>query len=126
MSLILNGVLCQTIEELETQMNGLSETQKTLLRNDFNGASNIGIAPNVPFGVTPRQIRLALLGAGISVQTIEDTINSLPEPNRTAAMITWEYSVEFQRSNPLIQSMAPMLGLTSEQIDQLFTIASTL
>lgn len=126
MSLILNGVLCQTIEELETQMNGLSDTQKTLLRNDFNRVSNVGIVPNVPFGVTPRQIRLALLGAGISVQTIEDAINSLPEPNRSAAMITWEYSVEFQRSNPLIQSMAPMLGLTSEQVDQLFTIASTL
>lgn len=126
MSLILNGILCQTIEELETQMNGLSDSQKTLLRNDFNNVSNSGIVPNVPFGVTPRQIRLALLGAGISITTIENAINSLPEPNRSAAMITWEYSVEFQRSNTLIQSMAPMLGLTSEQVDQLFTIASTL
>lgn len=126
MSLILNGVLCTTIEQLETQMDGLSETQKTILRNDFNGISNAGIVTNIPFAVTPRQIRLALLGAGISVATIEAAIDSLPEPNKSAARITWEYSVEFQRSNPLIQSMSPMLGLTSEQVDQLFLIASTL
>lgn len=126
MGLILNGVMCNTLEELESQMTGLSETQKTILRNDFNGSSNSGVVTNIPFAVTPRQIRLALLGAGISISTIENAIDSLPEPNKSAARITWEYSVEFQRSNPLIQSMSPMLGLTSEQVDQLFIIASTL
>jgi hypothetical protein len=53
-------------------------------------------------------------------------IDSLPEPDRSITRITWEYSIEFQRNNPLLNAMATALGFTQQQIDELFQLASTL
>jgi hypothetical protein len=38
-----------------------------------------------------RQARLALLGAG-KLTAITAAMNALPEPTKSAALITWEYS----------------------------------
>lgn len=124
MALIHNGIRCNTIEELEVQIAELSEEQKQLLRNDFNGIPNVAVSPI--YNVTPRQMRIALVMSGISLSTIDVMIDTLPEPNKSVAKITWEYSVEFQRNNAILTSMAPALGLTSEQVDQLFALAATL
>ena len=75
------------------------------------------VVSNVPSFVTPRQIRVALITSGFSLATIETAIDSLPEPQQSITRVTWEYSVEFQRNNPLLIAMAPMLGLTSADID---------
>lgn len=120
----VNGVTITTIEQLEEVIAHMSEYEKTCVRNDFHGI------PNEPIvtvrAVTPRQMRLALSRSGISLSTIESIINSLPEPTKSETRITWEYSVEFQRNNPLLNAMAPVLGLTSQQVDNLFALASTL
>ena len=79
--------------------------------------------PQVPQSVTMRQARLALLGAGVLSQ-VEGAINSMPEPQKSAARITWEYSAEVHRHNGLVSQMAPALGMTSEQIDALFIAAA--
>jgi hypothetical protein len=79
--------------------------------------------PQVPQSVTMRQARLALLGAGVLSQ-VEGAINAMPEPQKSAARITWEYSAEVQRHNGLVSQMAPALGLTSAQIDALFIAAA--
>lgn len=87
----------------------------------------------VPFAVTTRQARIILalqpspdnafphLLAYITAQ-----FEALPEPDKTVAEITWEYSTEVQRTNPLIAQMQAMIGFTDEQIDQLFIQAATL
>jgi hypothetical protein len=46
MSMIINGIKCNTIEELEVQITNLSEEQKQLIRNDFNQVSNEGLVSN--------------------------------------------------------------------------------
>jgi hypothetical protein len=76
--------------------------------------------------VTPRQMRIALVMSNIPISNVETVIDSLPEPDKSVVRITWEYSIEFQRSNPLIASLGPALGLSETQIDQLFTLAATL
>lgn len=81
---------------------------------------------NIVQAVTPRQMRIALIMAGINLSVIESMIEALPEPDKSITRITWEYSVEFQRNNPLLNAMAPALGLTQEQVDNLFQLASTL
>ena len=122
--LSINGITIKTVEELEEVIANMSEHEKTCLRNDFYGIPNQSItAVQV---VTPRQMRIALVMSGISLETIESLINSLPEPNKTITRVTWEYSVEFQRNNPLLIAMAPALGLSSGQIDDLFLMASKL
>jgi len=81
--------------------------------------------PRVPQEVTMRQARLALAGAG-KLEAVSAAIESLPESQRIAARIEWEYSGSVQRTKPLVLALAPALGMTSAQLDQLFTQAATL
>jgi hypothetical protein len=101
----------------------LTLEELTLIEEKLLSATQQILVPSI---VTPRQIRVALIMSGFPLQTIEDAIDTLPEPNKSIVRVTWEYSVEFQRSNPFISSMAPLLNLTETQIDELFILASTL
>lgn len=76
--------------------------------------------------VSARQIRTALILSGISISTIENALAALPEPDKSIATIAWEYSNDFFRDNPLVQSLAPSLGLTEEDLDNLWALARTL
>lgn len=77
----------------------------------------------VPQIVTPRQLRLALLGAGklAQVQALIDSGNAPPE-----AVISWEYATEFLRTDPMLNQLASAVQppLTSDEIDQLFVAAA--
>lgn len=127
---VLNGKEFADKESLlqDVDFQGLDEHTKSLLLNKLD--SNEPVLPppqnTVPLSVTPRQIRTALVLSGISLSSIEAIIDSLPSPNKEIALIAWEYSVEFQRNNPLINQLAPLLGLSSKQIDDIFILASTL
>ena len=81
--------------------------------------------PVVPQIVTMRQARLVLLGAGLLGQ-VEASINALPEPQRSAARIEWDFSSEVHRDKPFVQLLAGALGLTPEQLDDLFNQANQL
>jgi hypothetical protein len=81
--------------------------------------------PSVPRSVTMRQARLALLGAG-KLSAVMGILESLPEPERTKAIIEWEYSSEVFRNRELVLALGPALGLTPSQVDELFITASTL
>jgi hypothetical protein len=76
--------------------------------------------------VTPRQIKQALVLSGVTLQSIDDALNSLSEPTKSLAKIEWEYSISFQRSRPLVNSVGQMLGWTSQQLDALWIYAGTL
>lgn len=78
----------------------------------------------VPQEVTMRQARLALLDAGL-LSVIDSTIDTMPEPQKTHVKIEWEYSAKVERNSNLVQQMATALGLTTEQLDQLFIQANT-
>lgn len=86
---------------------------------------NPPVVPQIPQIVTMRQARLALLGAGLLAQ-VETAIDALPEPHRSAARIEWDYSSEVHRSRAFVQQLGSALGLTDEQLDDLFTQAATL
>ena len=77
--------------------------------------------PVSPQSITMRQARLALLGAGLL-----DTVNAGMAGMGQSAQIEWEFASEVQRSNPLIGAMAAALGMTDAQLDDLFTLGSTL
>jgi hypothetical protein len=75
--------------------------------------------------VTMRQARLALLGAGL-LGKVNDTLASLPSPQKEAASIEWEYSSEVKRDGALVQQLGAALGLDDAALDGLFTKAATL
>ena len=59
------------------------------------------------------------------LSSVEAAIDALPEPTRTEAKIEWEYSSEVQRHNGFVSDLAPMLGLSEADLDNLFTLAAT-
>lgn len=71
--------------------------------------------------VSPRQARLALLGAGL-LDKVQAAVNAAGG----ATLITWEYATQFNRNDPMIVQIGASLNLTSAQIDQLFVTAATL
>ncbi|TXH53543.1 MAG: hypothetical protein E6Q97_13090 [Desulfurellales bacterium] len=75
--------------------------------------------------VSMRQARLALLQAGL-LDDVEAAINALPEPQRAAARIEWDYSSQVARTQPLVLQLAPALGLNEAQLDALFVTARAL
>ena len=79
----------------------------------------------VPQEVTMRQARLALLAAG-KLAGVDAAIASMPEPQKTAASIEWEYSNALQRSNPFVAQLGAALGIDSAGIDALFVEAAKL
>lgn len=83
------------------------------------------VAKGVPQEVTMRQARLALLGAGM-LANVESAIDALPEPPRTAARIEWDHSNTVQRYNTFVIQLGGLLGLTSQQLDELFIAAGQL
>lgn len=110
-----------SLEEAQTYKNTLSLPEEIIEFEDVPV-----VLSTAPQAVTPRQMRIALVVSGISLSTIEAIINNLPEPDQSITRITWEYSIEFQRNNPLLVNMAPALGLTTAQVDALFALAGTL
>lgn len=71
--------------------------------------------------ITPRQCRLALLQVGLL-----DTVNAAIDAAGTEARIEWDYATVVRRDSPLLAAMTTSLGMTTQQIDDLFTLAKTL
>lgn len=91
----------------------------------WDGSQWVAPPPYVPSEVTMRQARLALLAAG-KLSLVDAAIASMPEPHRSAAQITWEYSNAVQRHNAFTAQLGPALGLTEAQMDQLFITAAAI
>lgn len=77
----------------------------------------------VPAEVTMRQARLELLSAG-KLSSVDAAIDAMPEPQRSAARIEWEYSSSVRRDNALILALGPALGMSEAQIDDWFVAAA--
>lgn len=75
----------------------------------------------IPESVTPRQARLALEAAGLTAQ-VEAAVTAAG----SEARITWDYALEIRRDNLMIASLAEAVGITSEQLDDLFIQAARL
>lgn len=94
-------------------------------------SANANAPAPVPAEVTMRQGRLALLAAGLLDQ-VEAALNAMPEGTpeqifaKKAARIEWDKSQTIQRHKGLTVTLAGVLGLTNQQIDDLFRLAVTL
>jgi len=75
--------------------------------------------------VSMRQARLALAGAGL-LSRVDAAIDSMEEPQKTAARIEWDYSQVVDRNRELVAMLGPVLGLNDEALDDLFREAAKL
>lgn len=76
--------------------------------------------PYVP-SLTPRQIRLVLNQAGLRT-AVESAVAQADQDTKD----WWEFSLEYIRDHPRLVAMASALGVTSEQIAQMFTAGAEL
>lgn len=75
--------------------------------------------------VSMRQARLALLQAN-KLSLVDDAIALIPEPDHSAIKVEWEYANTVERNSPWMGTMGQALGMTDEDLDNLFQIAEGL
>ncbi|SEO77349.1 hypothetical protein [Nitrosovibrio sp. Nv6] len=75
----------------------------------------------VPTSISMRQARLALLQSGLLGQ-VDASIAAMPEASR----IEWAFAATVERSHQLVAALAADLPLTSQQLDDLFTLGASL
>lgn len=76
--------------------------------------------------LTRRQFKLGLLEAGLLDQ-IENSISTIEDSNmRTRIQIEYAEATEFHRTSDSVAYMCQLLGLTDEQVDQMWEHALTL
>lgn len=71
--------------------------------------------------VTPLQIRRALLAQGLL-----DDVTAFVEQADLETRMAWEYAVQIDRDNALIEAAAAAIGASDEAVDDLFRLAGTL
>jgi hypothetical protein len=82
--------------------------------------------PEVLPPITKRQLRLTLVRNGISLETVEAAIASMPEGlEKEEAQIEWNDASTFNRDHPTLLLIAAALGLTEAQIDAMWAEAVT-
>lgn len=87
------------------------------------------VPPTPPIPPTPvvtmAQARIALTTAGL-FNTIDAGLQALPEPQRTVALIAWEYAPTVSRTGALVTTLSKQFGMTEKQLDDLFTAAAAI
>lgn len=71
--------------------------------------------------LTRRQLRLGLLANGITTAQVEAAIEAIPDPMaREVGRIEWADATTYERDHPLVAQIGTALGLTPEQIDDMW------
>lgn len=77
------------------------------------------VAP-VPQSVSPRQMRRALNAMNLR-DAIEQYVATLPRDEQD----DWEYGLTVERTSPIIETGRTLLGMSVDQVDDLFRLAET-
>jgi hypothetical protein len=75
----------------------------------------------VPLVISTLQGKLLLVQMGL-LDMLEDMINQAGQPEK----IYWEYATTWERASPILNRLAPMIGMSQEDLDQFFINASKL
>ena len=131
----VNGAWLQTwtVQEMFTEYtqevtdeDGVTTTNVVTVQDQKDAKTTADLlAKRQKLIVTMRQARLALAQEN-KLQLIEDAIALIPEPDKTAISIEWEYASTVERLSPWIDIMASALGMTDVEMDALFELAATL
>ena len=74
--------------------------------------------------ISATQARLWLINNNINLDSIYNAINSIPdEKTKQIVLSKWEYAPYIEKSDPWINNLASMLGLTQTDIDRAFNEA---
>jgi hypothetical protein len=77
------------------------------------------ISLNTPLEVALWKLRFVLSQMNLE-QAVSDALNSLPEPQKTAANYIWNYGNTIDKHSPTIMFLQQQLGLTDTQVNEIF------
>ena len=124
---IENGVATiePEFEGIQELLQGLTDKQQILnvlsqFNPDYVWAVTYEKPPLKP--LTRRQFRLALVMNGFALADIEALINQIEDDmQRQIIQIEWQDATVFERNNSSLLTMAALMGLSSAQIDELWS-----
>jgi len=109
-------------EDADTDIPGVV---RILQKEVYDELHSIELRSRKPSVATPLQIRLALIKLGM-LEQIQNFIDELEEPAKTVVMTEWEYALEINKNSNTIQSLSSQMGLTGEQLDEIFEVAANI
>lgn len=129
---IENGVATiePALEGIQELLQGLTDKQQILnalsqFNSEYVWAVTYETPPVKP--LTRRQFRLALVMNGFALADIEALINQIEDDmQRQIIQIEWQDATVFERNNSSLFVMAALMGLSTEQVDALWTQALAL
>lgn len=71
--------------------------------------------------ISPLQVKLALNAAGLL-----DDVESFVAGSTRDTQIAWDNATEFNRSSPMLNQLAAAMGLSQDDLDDLFTAARSI
>lgn len=124
-----------TQEEVDVSVNSILNTAQDIPVNTVdslslkvqNLASEVSsLNPSISGQrVSARQVRIWLVRNGISLDYVENAIDSITDPIvRDITKVEWEYAPYIERTHPMLPILAQALGLNENILDQAFTEAS--
>lgn len=128
---IENGVATiePAFEGIQEMLQGLTDKQQIL--NALSGFNPDYVwavtheSPALPT-LTRRQFRLALVANGYKLADIETLIAQIEDDmQRQIIQIEWQDATVFERNNSSLLTMSSLMGLSSAQIDALWSQALT-
>ena len=109
--------------EVEAFNDEFIDPLDSVLGSTWNGATFTAPEPVITSTVFPRvtpfQLRRALNEANLRDE-VEAVIDSADQDTKDG----WEYATYYERDNPLLLALVPALGVTTEEIDEIFLRAA--
>ena len=129
---IENGVVVTepSFDGIQELLQGLTDKQQILsalsgFNPEYVWAVTYETPPVKP--LTRRQFRLALVANGYNLSDIETLIAQIEDDiQRQIIQIEWQDATVFERNNSSLLTMSALMGLSSAQIDELWSQGLTL
>ncbi len=97
----------------------------TVLQALCDGGDLPPLPPRVPREIPNWRAKVILATMGL-LTAVEAAIAALPEPDRTVASLAWGGDAKLARRGKTVLGLAAALGLSADQVDQLFIAAEAL
>lgn len=91
-----------------------------------NCPPNGAVINEIPTQISAIKFLVQLELEGVTEANIVAIINTLPEPNRTIANVSFKRAAFFERSNPLLLLVGQAYGFDSNKLDEIFINADKL
>lgn len=111
----------------EITLGGMVRVDDSLVFSQARFDEHTAALRVVPPVVSMAQARKALILGGITIASVDAAIAAIADDTeRALAETDWQYATEVRRNSPLVQSLTPALGLSEQQVDDLFIAAASL